>query len=58
MMYCVSLHALGKGDKFFEFRCVVFMNVSTGKTILMDGNDIILELWNDNDILKIKSALV
>jgi hypothetical protein len=37
---------MGKVDKFFEFRYVVFMNVSKGKIILMDGNEIILELWN------------
>jgi len=34
------------------------MNVSTGKTILVDGNEIALELWNHTTFLKVTSTLV
>ena len=58
MMYRISLHVMEKVDKFYEFKCVVFMNVSTGKTILMDGNETVFELWNQYNILKVKGTLV
>jgi len=33
MMYYISLHAMERIHKFFAFKYVIFMNVSTGKNI-------------------------